>query len=968
MSSDTFAARHIGPRGSELPEMLRTAGVLSLDELVDRTVPSSIRLKKPLNLPAALTEHEYLAHIRKLGSKNRMFRSFIGQGYYGVAPLSVVIRNVLENPSWYTSYTPYQAEISQGRLEALLNFQTMVIEMTGMQIANASLLDESTASAEAMIMMYNARSRAAVKAGANKFFVDEDIFLQNLAVIETRSDPLNIQVVKGSFEKFSPDESYFGAFIQYPAASGQIRDYSEFTARAHKAGILVGGPADLLRLALLSPPGEWGADVVVGASQRFGLPMSFGGPHAGFFATRDELKRSMPGRIIGVSVDVHGKQALRMALQTREQHIKRERATSNICTAQALLATMSGMYAQYHGPEGLKKIALRIHQAACTIKTALKQLGYVQLNDVYFDTIRVLPHEGISVDEIRRLALEAGINFHYPADGSISLSADEVTSTEDINAVVGVFALAAGKNAGEIVSLVECNCIPDKFLRKSSFLSASTFNNYHSETEMMRYIKMLERKDFSLTHSMISLGSCTMKLNPASSMFAMSWPEFGNIHPFVPADQAEGYYEMMNELGDALKEITGFSAVSFQPNSGAAGEYTGLLIIREYHKTRGQGHRNIALIPSSAHGTNPASAVMAGMQVVVVECDDRGNINIEDLRNKAVENRDNLACFMITYPSTHGVFEAGVASMMDIIHENGGLVYMDGANMNAQVGLTSPGRIGADVCHLNLHKTFAIPHGGGGPGMGPVLVTEKLAEFLPSHPLAEVGGKNGISPVASAPFGSGQVLTISHAYILMMGAEGLTEATKYAILNANYISSALKERYRTLYTGETGYVAHELIIDCRNFKSEAGITESDIAKRLMDYGFHAPTLSFPVHGTLMVEPTESESLRELNRFVDAMNSIWLEIQEIREGIADREDNVLHNAPHTALAVAADDWKHSYGRSKAAFPLKWVEENKFWPSVGRIDDGYGDRNLICTCDPIDSYRMETFKFKKSGSGA
>lgn len=964
MSSDSFATRHIGPRGSELPGMLRTIGVKSLDELIDRTVPDSIMLRQPLNLPKAMTEHEYLAHIRKLGSKNKIFRSFIGQGYYGVAPLSVIIRNVLENPSWYTSYTPYQAEISQGRLEALLNFQTMVIEMTGMQIANASLLDESTASAEAMIMMFNARPRAAVKAGANKFFVDEDVFPQNIAVIETRSEPLDIEVVKGSFKEFSPDKSYFGAFVQYPSASGQIRDYSDFTAKAHEAGILVGVAADLLSLALLTPPGEWGADIVVGSSQRFGLPMSFGGPHAGFFATRDDLKRSMPGRIIGVSVDAHGNHALRMALQTREQHIKRERATSNICTAQALLATMSGMYAQYHGPEGLKRIALGIHRAACTISTALKQLGYIQKNEIYFDTIRVLPHEGISRDEIRKLALEAGINFYYPADGSISISSDEVTLTADINAVIRVFARAAGKQADKIDFQGGCKCIPEKFLRKSSFLSSSTFNSYHSETEMMRYIKMLERKDISLTHSMISLGSCTMKLNPATSMFAMSWPEFGNIHPFVPADQAEGYYQMMNELGDALKEITGFSAVTFQPNSGAAGEYTGLLVIREYHKTRGEGHRNIALIPSSAHGTNPASAVMAGMQVVVVDCDERGNINIEDLRKKAVEHRDRLACFMITYPSTHGVFEAGVSSMMNIIHENGGLVYMDGANMNAQVGLTSPGHIGADLCHLNLHKTFAIPHGGGGPGMGPVLVTERLAEFLPTHPIIAAGGKNGINAVSAAPFGSSQVLTISHAYILMMGPEGLREATKIAILNANYISASLRDRFRTLYTGENGFVGHELIIDCRNFKAEAGISESDIAKRLMDYGFHAPTLSFPVHGTLMVEPTESESLRELDKFIDAMNSIWLEIQEVREGKADKDDNVLRNAPHTALAVTADEWKHSYDRKKAAFPLKWVEENKFWPSVGRVDDAYGDRNLVCTCAPVDSYREATFNFKYS----
>ena len=962
MASDSFAARHIGPRGSDLPGMLRTIGVNSLDEMIDRIVPDSIRLREPLRLPEAMTEYEYLAHIRKLGKMNRMFRSFIGQGYYGVSSPSVIIRNVLENPSWYTSYTPYQAEISQGRLEALLNFQTIVIELTGMQIANASLLDESTASAEAMIMMFNARSRAAVKAGTNKFFVDEDIFRQNMGVIETRSEPLGIQIVKGRFEDFQPDESFFGAFVQYPAASGQIRDYSEFTARAHSAGLLVGVAADLLSLALLTPPGEWGADVVVGSSQRFGLPMSFGGPHAGFFATKDELKRNMPGRIIGVSVDVNGKQALRMALQTREQHIKRERATSNICTAQALLATMSGMYAQYHGPEGLRQIALKLHNSTCTIRAGLKQLGYVQLNDVYFDTIRVFPHEGISRDEIMKLALDAEINFYYPADGSISLSTDEVTSIEDINAVIGVFARAAGKKADVITSLAECSCIPEKFIRKSAFLTASAFNSFHSETEMMRYIKMLERKDFSLTHSMISLGSCTMKLNPATSMFAMSWPEFGNIHPFVPAAQAEGYYQMMNELGDALREITGFSAVTFQPNSGAAGEYTGLLLIREYHRTRGEGHRNIALIPSSAHGTNPASAVMAGMQVVVVECDDRGNIQIEDLKKKADAYGENLSCFMITYPSTHGVFEAGITAMIEIIHGNGGLVYMDGANMNAQVGLTSPGHIGADVCHLNLHKTFAIPHGGGGPGMGPVLVSEKLAEFLPSHPLVQVGGKNGISPVASSPFGSGHVLTISHAYILMMGPDGLTDATKFAILNANYISASLKSRFKTLYTGDTGYVAHELILDCRNFKTEAGITESDIAKRLMDYGFHAPTLSFPVHGTLMIEPTESESLRELDKFIDAMNSIWLEIQEVKDGLADREDNVLHNSPHTAYNVTADEWKHSYSRQKAAYPLRWVEENKFWPSVGRVDDGYGDRNLICTCAPIDSYRMETFNFR------
>jgi len=940
--------------------MLQTIGVESFDELIDKTVPSNIRLKSTLNLPMAMGEYEYLSHIRKLGSINRQFRSFIGQGYYGVDVPSVIIRNVLENPSWYTSYTPYQAEISQGRLEALLNFQTMIIELTGMQIANASLLDEATAAAEAMIMMFNARSRAAVKAGADKFFVDEDIFLQTLDVIATRSEPLNIKIVRGRFDEMAFDETFFGAMVQYPAASGKINDYADFTSRAHSAGMLVGVAADLMSLAILTPPGEWGADIVVGSNQRFGLPMSFGGPHAGYFATRDDLKRSMPGRIIGVSVDVHGNKALRMALQTREQHIKRERATSNICTAQALLATMSGMYAQYHGPEGLKKIAMHIHRSASTISTSLKKIGYLVPDCLFFDTIQVIPHEGITQEDIRKIALASEVNFYYPGNGRILISTDEVTSLEDINTIVGIFARAAGQTAEKVESLVECKCLEDKFLRKSSFLSASAFNSYHSETEMMRYIKMLERKDFSLTHSMISLGSCTMKLNPATAMFAMSWPEFGNIHPFVPEDQAEGYYMLMDELGAALKEITGFAAVSFQPNSGAAGEYAGLLVIREYHMTRGEGHRNIALIPSSAHGTNPASAVMAGMQVVVVECDEKGNIDIEDLRKKAEENKDSLACFMITYPSTHGVFEPAVTQMMEIIHSNGGLVYMDGANMNAQVGLTSPGYIGADVCHLNLHKTFAIPHGGGGPGMGPILVSDKLADFLPTHPIVRTGGKNGTKAVASAPFGSGHVLSISHAYILMMGAVGLTDATRYAILNANYISAALKDWYKTLYTGSTGFVAHELILDCRNFKTDTGITESDIAKRLMDYGFHAPTLSFPVHGTLMVEPTESESLRELDKFIDAMKSIGREIEEIRNGKADREDNVLHNSPHTAKAVTSDEWNHPYDRQKAAFPLRWVEENKFWPSVGRIDAGYGDRNLVCTCDPIDSYRMEILK--------
>ena len=957
--SDKFENRHNGPRDHELPGMLKTIGVSSLDSLIEKTVPGAIRLDKPLNVPAPMTEFEYLNHIKALGQKNKLFRSFIGQGYYGVAVLPVIIRNVLENPSWYTSYTPYQAEISQGRLEALLNFQTMVMELTGMEIANASLLDESTAAAEAMLMMFNCRSRAAVKAGANRFFVDENIFLQTLDVIKTRSKPLGIELVIGKYDEAVFDEMFFGSFIQYPAASGEIRDYKEFTGKAHETGTLVGVAADIMSLALLTPPGEWGADIVVGSSQRMGLPMSFGGPHAGLFATKDELKRSMPGRIIGISIDKQGGQALRMALQTREQHIKRERATSNICTAQALLATMSGMYAQYHGSEGLMNIASHIHDSACTLSSALKGSGYRQLNALFFDTIKIGLPEGVTAEKIKGFALEAEMNFYYPGDETVIISTDEITTLKELNIINEVFAKAAGKKVIQIKDYCDCTCIDEKFLRKSDFLKPACFKRYRSETEMMRYIKMLERKDFSLTHSMIPLGSCTMKLNPASSLFAMSWPEFGNIHPFVPRDQAQGYYQVMDELGEILKEITGFSAISFQPNSGAAGEYTGLIVIRAYHQSKGQGHRNIALIPSSAHGTNPASAVMAGMKVVVVECDEKGNINVEDLRKKAEENKSALACFMITYPSTHGVFEAAVIEMTSIIHSNGGLVYMDGANMNAQVGLTNPGHIGADLCHLNLHKTFAIPHGGGGPGMGPILVNEKLAEFLPSHPLVKTGGSHGTSAVAGAPFGSGQILTVSHAYVMMMGSEGLRKATEYAILNANYIAASLKGWYKTLYTGTEGFVAHEMILDCRSFKAEAGITEADIAKRLMDYGFHAPTLSFPVHGTLMVEPTESESLQELDKFISAMKSIWDEIQEVKDGKADKEDNVLHNAPHTVKLLTADSWDRSYSRQKAAFPLQWVIENKFWPATGRIDDSYGDRNLVCTCDPIDSYR-ETMK--------
>lgn len=954
-----FLNRHIGPRDHEVAEMLKVTGAHTLDELIDKTIPREIRLKKPLKLPQPLSEHEYLNHLRSIGQKNKMFRSFIGQGYYGVATLPVIIRNVLENPSWYTSYTPYQAEISQGRLEALLNFQTMIIELTGMEIANASLLDEATAAAEAMIMMFNLRPKAAVNSGANKFFVEEDIFPQTLDVLMTRALPLNIELVTGKYTKAVFNDSYFGAIIQYPTSSGQVRDYRSFVDLAHKSGMLVGVAADLMSLAILTPPGEWGADIVVGSNQRMGLPMSFGGPHAGFFATKNELKRSMPGRIIGVSVDVHGNPALRMALQTREQHIKRERATSNICTAQALLATMSSMYAQYHGPSGLKKIASNIHKSACSLSCMLNDLGYKQLNTFFFDTIKISAGHVITAN-IKKLSLEAGMNFYFPDDSTVQISIDEITTFKELSIIGEIFAKASGKRPKKAGEYCDCECLEDKFLRKSGFLKQDAFNIYHSETEMMRYIKMLERKDFSLTHSMIPLGSCTMKLNPAASMFAMSWPEFANIHPFVPKDQAKGYYQIIDELGDALKEITGFTAVSFQPNSGAAGEYTGLMMIREYLKSKGEEKRNVVLIPSSAHGTNPASATMAGMKIIVVDCNNTGNICVDDLRKKAEENKENLAGFMITYPSTHGVFESDIIEMTTIIHERGGLVYMDGANMNAQVGLTNPGQIGADVCHLNLHKTFAIPHGGGGPGMGPILVNEKLAEFLPGHPVVKTGGSNATTAVAAAPFGSGHILTISHAYIMMMGAQGLTKATKYAILNANYIAASLEGFYKTLFTGTDGYVAHEMILDCRSFKAESGITEADIAKRLMDYGFHAPTLSFPVHGTLMIEPTESESLQELNKFIEAMKSIRAEITEISEGKYDREDNVLKNAPHTVKIVSSTLWDHSYSREKAVYPLKWIEENKLWPSTGRVDDGYGDRNLVVTSDSIGQHRKGLYK--------
>ncbi len=954
MVTDRFVSRHIGPRDHELKEMLDTVGVKSLDELIDQTVPKSIRLEKPLNLPAPLTEHEYLAKAKMLASKNKPFRSFIGMGYYGTHTPSVILRNIFENPGWYTSYTPYQAEISQGRLEALLNFQTMVMDLTGMEIANASLLDEATAAAEAVIMMFNLRSRQAVKEERNIVFIDGDIFPQTLEVVEARAIPLGIKVVTGCYKEFSFTGKEFGALVQYPSAKGKARDYSALTAKAHENGMFVTAVADLLSLALLTPPGEWGADIVVGSTQRFGIPMGFGGPHAAYLATKDEFKRQLPGRIIGVSIDRHGNKALRMALQVREQHIKRERATSNICTAQALLATMAGMFAVYHGPEGIRRIAQHAHSTATLVATELGKLGYKQTVEGFFDTIEIELPSGIKSDMVKRKAIDKEINLNYKKNGTIGISFDELTSVAEVNAILSVFAEVAGKPAPQITEIREANSIPENLKRKSSYLTGKVFNSFHSETEMMRYIKKLERKDIALNHSMISLGSCTMKLNAATLMLPLSWPEFGNIHPFVPTEQAEGYMNLICDLEMYLAEITGFSAVSLQPNSGAAGEYAGLMVIRQYHMSRNQSHRNVVLIPASAHGTNPASAAMAGMEVVVVACDTNGNISLEDLKLKAKQHRDNLSAFMVTYPSTHGVFEGEIKEMMKIIHDNGGQVYMDGANMNAQVGLTNPGTIGADVCHLNLHKTFAIPHGGGGPGVGPIGVAKHLVPFLPSHPVVKTGGEQAIKAISAAPWGSAFVLAITYGYILMLGEEGLRKATELAILNANYLTAKLKGHYEVLYTGETGRIGHEMILDCRHFKMSYDIETGDIARRLMDYGFHAPTLSFPVHETLMVEPTESESKQELDRFAETMIAIKMELEDIKSGKADKTDNVLKNAPHTVTEVTGNDWNHSYDRQKAAFPLPWLGLNKYWPTVSRIDSGYGDRNLVCSCAPIEDY--------------
>lgn len=947
MSQYTFTQRHIGPGTSEQEQMLATVGVSSIDELIDKTVPAHIRLSKELNLPMAMSESEYLSAIADLGSKNKLFKTYIGQGYYGTITPSVILRNVLENPGWYTAYTPYQAEISQGRLEALLNFQTMVSDLTGLEIANASLLDEGTAAAEAMFMFYHSRTRAQVKNGVNKFFVDEHCFAQTIDILETRAEPVGIELVFGDYQEFEASEEFFGALVQYPDARGEVNDYADFVKKCHEKEIFVGVAADILSLVLLKSPGSWGADCVVGSTQRLGVPIGFGGPHAAYFATKESFKRQIPGRIIGVSIDSNGKQALRMALQTREQHIKRANATSNICTAQALLAVMASMYAVYHGPKGIKAIAAEIHSKTSTLANALEELGYELANDKFFDTLTIVTANG---DKIRNIAEENNINFAY-FDGAIGVSLDETVTESDLMDIINVFALA---NGGQYESVKFVEGILSEELRTDEVLTNEVFNKYHSETEMMRYLKKLENRDISLTHSMIALGSCTMKLNAASELIPITWPEFANIHPFVPTDQAEGYTEMINELDAYLSEITGFAKVSFQPNSGAQGEYAGLMVIRAYHQSNGEGHRDICLIPSSAHGTNPASAVMAGMKVVVVKCDDQGNIDIEDLKARAEEHKDNLSALMVTYPSTHGVYEDGITEITSIVHENGGQVYMDGANMNAQVGLTNPGNIGADVCHLNLHKTFAIPHGGGGPGVGPIGVAAHLAPFLPGSPVVKTGGDMAIKAVSSAPYGSALILLISYGYIKMLGKEGVKASTEMAILNANYIKKRLAEKYDVLYSGKNNTVAHEMIVDCRSFKKDAGIEVEDIAKRLIDYGFHAPTVSFPVAGTLMIEPTESESKSELDRFCDAMLEIYNEIQRVKEGIYDAEDNPLKHAPHTAEVVINDQWDRKYSRETAVYPLPYLRENKFWVSVGRVNNAHGDRNLICTCPSVESY--------------
>ena len=952
MLSNNFIYRHNGPRQAQVEKMLQKIGVASLGQLIDETVPRSIRMKKDLDLPEGMNEYEYINHLKEIGAKNKLFKTYIGLGYYSTITPGVIQRNILETPGWYTSYTPYQAEISQGRLEALLNFQTMVADLTAMPLANASLLDEGTAAAEAMIMLFNARSRDAVKKGTNKFFISTGLFPQTAEVVKARALPMGIDVVEGDHEGLANLDDYFGVLVQYPDQFGEIIDYRAFVEKMHEHEVAVAVAADLLSLTLLSPPGEWGADVVVGSTQRFGIPMGYGGPHAAYFATREQYKRNLPGRIIGVSTDAQGNPALRMALQTREQHIKRERATSNICTAQALLATMAGMYGVYHGPEGLKAIARDINDYTCIMASVLKELGMKLHSENYFDTIVFTLPDDLDAHAVMEAALRRDINFRYFDDGRIGISLDETTSGEDVREILAVFAMLLGFKAAQ--EDVSNDSLPPALERTSEFMTHPVFNTYHSETELMRYMKKLENRDLALNRTMIPLGSCTMKLNAAAELFSLSWPEFNALHPFVPEDQAEGYSELIENLGRDLCEITGFSAISFQPNSGASGEYTGLLVIAAYHQSRGEGHRDICLIPSSAHGTNPASSVMAGMKVVIVKCDEQGNIDLEDLKAKAEEHKDKLAALMVTYPSTHGVFEESILDIVKIIHDNGGQVYMDGANMNAQVGLTSPGLIGADVCHLNLHKTFAIPHGGGGPGVGPIGVARHLAEFLPGHVMVKTGGRKAIGAVSSAPFGSAMILPISYGYIKLLGKDGLKSATEYAILNANYLKASLEGSYKILYTGKNKHVAHEMILDCNHFLKTADITVVDIAKRLMDYGFHAPTVAFPVIGTLMVEPTESEPLYELDRFVEAMETIRKEIRAIEEGKSDKADNVLKHAPHTLAMIMNDGWKFPYTKKEAAFPNGVPERDKYWPDVTRVDDAYGDRNLVCTCGRPEDY--------------
>ncbi len=955
-----FVSRHIGPDEGQIRDMLKTVGAESLDDLARKTVPASIRLAAPLDLPAWENEHRFLEEARSLASENKILKSQIGLGYYDCVVPGVIQRNILENPGWYTAYTPYQAEIAQGRLEALINFQTAVLDLTGMEIANASLLDEGTAAAEAMTMIYALHEHE----GSHAFFVSKRCHPQTIDVLRTRAEPLGIELRIGDEADIANGDAalsagVFGMLIQYPDTFGNVADYASLCAKAHAAGIKVAVATDLLSLMLLASPGSFGADVAIGTAQRFGVPMGFGGPHAAFFAAKEPYKRHMPGRIIGVSVDAHGNRAYRMALQTREQHIRRDKATSNICTSQVLLAVMAGMYAVYHGPQGLKHISSRVHAHARSLEKALIALGCKQNNAAYFDTLRITLPDSSVLSKLKFEAVSMGRNFRYLEDKGVGISLDETTTPEDVLAIAGIFAAALGKTKPDATAAAAWSKglsldWPAALIRKDAVLTHPVFNSHRSETEMLRYIKSLENKDLSLNTSMIALGSCTMKLNATAEMVPLSWPEFGRIHPFAPEDQTKGYRRMFFDLEKDLAAVTGLPGVSLQPNAGSQGEYAGLMVIRAYHKSRGQGARNVCLIPQSAHGTNPASAVMSGLKVVVVKCDDKGNIDIADLRVQAEAHKADLSCLMATYPSTHGVFEEGIKEVCAIIHAHGGQVYMDGANMNAQVGLCSPGTVGADVCHLNLHKTFCIPHGGGGPGMGPICCAAHLAPFLPGHAVVKTGGDKAIHAVSAAPWGSASILTISWAYIRMMGGRNLARATQVAILNANYMMKRLEQHYPVLYVGSNGTVAHEMILDCRKFKQTAGIEVEDIAKRLMDYGFHAPTVSFPVAGTLMIEPTESESQPEMDRFCDALISIRKEIEAVEAGKADRTDNVLKNAPHTAGHALAEAWVHPYTREQAVYPLAWVRANKFWPAVGRINAAFGDKNLVCACPPIESY--------------